>query len=77
VRPDPTLFRIIPSRARVTPRAFFAAAAEPVASAEEAARATVSGRKASSIPSARPSWKGSRAARRFEEWGEITLKRRG
>ncbi len=36
-RPDPAKFEIVPSPARVTPRAFFAAAARPVATPEEAA----------------------------------------
>jgi len=37
-RPDPATFEIVTSPARVTPRAFFAAAIEPAASPEDAAR---------------------------------------
>jgi hypothetical protein len=76
VRPDPTLFRIIPSRARVTPRAFFAAAAEPVASAEEAARRLF--RPEGIVDPVGTSFvEGLAAARRFESGGEITLKGEG
>lgn len=75
-RPDPTLVQIIPSGSRVTPRVFFAAAVEPVASAEEAARRLF--RPEGIVDPLNTSFvEGLGQARHFPGGGEITLKGQG
>jgi hypothetical protein len=75
-QPDPTLFRIVPSSARVTPRVFFAAAVEPVASAEEAARRLF--RPEGIVDPLSTSFvEGLGEARRFEGGGAITMNGQG
>lgn len=75
-RPDPAAFEIIPSPARVTPRAFFAAAVEPVASPEDAASHLF--RPEGIVDPVNTSFvEGLGKARHFEDGGAITLSGRG
>jgi hypothetical protein len=73
VRPaEPSEFQIIQSPARITPRAFFAGAVEPVTSAEDAVtRLFVSG--AILDPEKTSFVEGLAEARRFEDGGDIKL----
>ena len=76
VGPDPTLFEVVPSSARITPRTFFAATVEPVASAEEAAQRLF---RPDGIvdPMSTSFVEGLGEARHFGGGGEITLMSQG
>lgn len=74
--PDPLSFKIIPSPARVTPRVFFAAAAEPAASLNDAIKQIF--RSAGITDPEKTSFvEGLDASRTFAAGGSIELKSKG
>jgi hypothetical protein len=74
-RPDPGSFEIIPSPARVTPRAFFAASAEPAVSPEDAAHKLF--RPEGIVDPMRTSFvEGLPQARRFGDGGSVEVRGR-
>lgn len=74
-RPDPSGFEIVPSPARVTPRAFFAEAVKPAASPEDAAKQLFDA--AGIVDPVKTSYvEGLRAPRGFEGGGAIELQGR-
>ena len=74
--PDPSSFQIVKSPARVTPRAFFAATAEPVASLEDAIKKIFS--SSGIVDPEKISYiEGMDARREFSEGGTVSLKSSG
>ena len=75
-RADPADFQVVPSPARVTPRAFFSGTVKPAASPEDAAEQLfASGRIVD--PMKTSFVEGLREARRFDGGGEVDVQSRG